>query len=176
MNLGEGSAIDVGIDVGKRRVAYSWPAHGVVDFYDLVKPGLPRSHELRMMRNWIASRLPENVQLWIDEPLSHGNGIGSIAARGLNETVVAIVTAHSWVHEPIRVYSSTWKSQVVGNHQAEKDDLKDWLVANVPQLAYQCRTQDEIDASIVGIYGKGRSDGVILPPDVRRPKRRTKRS
>jgi hypothetical protein len=173
MLLHEGSSIDVGIDIGKRRIAYSWPYWGIVDYMDLGKPGMRRDAELRLMRDWVATKLPDGVQIWIDKPLSHGSGVGTVAAGGMNQTVSMVLSARAWTHEPIEVYSSTWKAQVVGNHAAAKDDLRDWLIENYPALAAVCRTEDECDATIVALYGKGRSDGEILPPDVRRPKRRS---
>jgi len=171
MLLHEGSSIDVGIDIGKRRLAYSWPYWGMTEYVDLGKPGMRRDAELRLMRDWLRTKLPSGVQLWIDRPLAH---VGADAAEGQAETIAAVLTAVDWVHAPIRVYSSTWKSQIVGNHHAAKDDLRDWLIENHPALAVQCITEDQCDAMILGLYGKGRSDGEILPPDVRKPTRRRK--
>lgn len=168
MLVHEGSSIDVGIDIGKRRLAYSWPYWGLVDHIDLGKPGMRRDVELRQLKEWLASKMSVGVQLWIDQAYA-GNGAISVA-QDLSETISAVLTAMDWMHEPKIIHSGTWKAQIVGNHRAAKDDLRNWLIENHPALAAICRTEDEIDATIIALYGKRRSDGEILPPDVKRPK------
>ena len=42
-------------------------------------------------------------------------------------------------------------------------------------LSYQCQTEDEIDAMVIGLYGQMRSNGGVLPPEPRR-KRSTRKA
>ena len=85
-----------------------------------------RDAELRQMRLWIHDRLPPDAQLWIDQTFA-GRGDVSMT-QGLSQTIAAVMTAHDWIHEPIIVHSSTWKAQVIGNHQAAKDVGRDLVV------------------------------------------------
>ena len=171
MNWTDGSTYDVGIDIGKRRLAYAWPTYRLAECIDLGKPGMRRDQELRMMRDWLRTKLPCGVQLWVDQPLSH---VGTEAFEGQAQTVAAVLTAVDWVNQPQMVYAATWKAQVIGNHRASKDEIRDWLWANYPQLWEVCQTEDEFDAMAIGLYGKKRSDGEILPPDVKTPKGRAR--
>lgn len=165
-----GSSIDVGIDVGKARLAMAWPYWGITDYIDLGKAKLSRHEELWHLREWLITKVPDGVQLWIDRPLFHGTG--TAAGERLTETIGAIMTAQQWQRPPIIVHSSTWKAQVVGNHRAAKDEMRDWLGEHYPDHLAICQTEDEVDATIIALYGKGRADGVIAAPDVKRPSRR----
>jgi len=161
---------DVGIDIGGRRLAYGWPYFGMVGSFDLGKKGgMSRDAELRAMRAWLNAALPHGVQLWIDIPFA-GNG-GVAAAQMLSETVGMVLSAQEWLCPPIMVHSSTWKSALLGNHLAGKDELSGWLHDRDTRLWTRCQTQDEIDAAVIGIYGQERAAGRILPPE---PKKRRK--
>jgi hypothetical protein len=163
------SLIDVGIDVGKARLAYAWPAWQMVGSVDLTHQSLQRHIQLIWLQNWLRSKLPEGVQLWIDRPLFAGTGTES-GAR-LTETVAAVLTTQEWELTPQIVFNQTWKSQTVG-YPATKDETKAWLIEHHPLLARRCTTEDEYDAMVIGLYGKGRSEGVILAPQPPKPKRR----
>lgn len=167
--------IDVGIDVGMRRLAYGWPAYGLAGSIDLGrKSGISRDVELRTMREWLRKYLPVGVQLWVDQPFA-GNG-GIAAAQALSETIGMVLTAQDWTHPPVIVHQATWKSQVLQNHQAGKDEMRAWLFERYPTLYRADMTEDEVDATIIGLYGIGRSEGRILPPEPKKPKRRKTRT
>lgn len=166
--------IDVGIDIGMRRLAYSWPSYRLSGAIDLGRQkGLSRDAELRMLQDWLITKLPVGVRLWIDQAYAQA----SIAtAQRLSETIAAVYTAQDWIISPILVHSSTWKSQVIGNHMAGKDELRSWLEQERPDLYRPAMTEDEVDATIIGLYGKGRADGRILPPEPKKPKKRKVRT
>lgn len=155
------STIDVGIDVGKARLAYAWPYWEMAGSIDLAREKLPRHIELLRLREWLQTKVPETIQLWIDRPLFAGTGTES-GAR-LTETVSTILTAQQWVRAPQIVFGQSWKSQTVG-YPATKDEIRSWLNQHHPRLARRCTTEDECDAMVIGLYGRGRSEGVILPP------------
>jgi hypothetical protein len=166
--------IDVGIDVGKSRLAFAWPAvYSQAGSIDLASQKLPRSVELQWLQAWLITKLPTGVQLWIDRPLFAGTGTES-GAR-LTETVSAVLTAQEWDYEPHMVFNMTWKSQVLGNTSASKDDIRRWVEENHPELAAVCQTEDEYDAMVIALYGQGRSNGRILAPEPKKPKRRVKK-
>lgn len=160
----------VGVDVGLRRLAYSWPYWGLAASFDLKKPGLPRDVELRMMQDWLVSKLPTGAQLYVDQAFA-GQGAVAVAQR-LTETIAAVMTAQQWVVSPVIVHQATWKSQIIGNHMAGKDEINAWLLEHRPDLHQQCSTEDEVDATVIGLYGQGRVDGSILAPEPKKAKRR----
>ena len=168
------SHYDVGIDIGKRRLAYGWPAFRLAGSIDLEAPGLPRDRELRAMQRWLCRHIPSGVQLWVDQAFA-GKGAVSVA-QDLTETISAVLTAQDWERSPIVVHQATWKSAVLGNHMADKDEIRGWLEENEPELAAACKTEDEFDAMTIGLYGWGRTEGRILAPQPKAPKRRKARA
>ncbi len=168
--MSDESTIDVNIDIGKARLAYGWPYWGMAGSIDLAGQKLQRHIELRWLQNWLVSKLPVGVQLWIDRPLYHSTGLSS--GERLTETVSAILTAQEWELAPIVIHSMSWKARTVGPPHADKDELRYWLAQNHPKLAAKCTTEDECDAMVIGLYGKGRTEGVILPPQGKKPARR----
>lgn len=164
------STIDVGIDVGKSRLAYAWPAWKLAGSIDYASQKLPRHVELRRLQDWLLARLPIGAQLWIDRPLFAGTGTES-GAR-LTETVTAVLTTQEWYLAPKIIFSQSWKSQVLHKRDASKDEIKAWLTEQHPMLAERCSTEDEYDAMVIGLYGQGRSEGVILAPEP--PKRKVR--
>jgi Holliday junction resolvasome RuvABC endonuclease subunit len=164
--LGEEHWADVGIDIGKRRLAYGWPAWELAGSFDLGKAtGRSRDWELRMMQRWLRTAVPDGIQLWLDQSYA---GPNIAVAQSLSETIAAVMTAQAWVLPPLLVHSSTWKAAVVGNSQASKVEVMDWLTDHYPLLAVSCHTEDEIDAMVIGLYGQMRSNGDVLPPASKR--------
>lgn len=165
---------DVGIDIGKARLAYGWPSWKQAGSIDLGKMKLRRSAELTMLQDWLVTKVPTGVRLWIDRPLFAGTGTES-GAR-LTETVAAVLTAQEWEHEPVVVSNMSWKSQVLNNTKATKDEIRAWVEEHYPDLAAICQTEDEYDAMVIALYGQGRTFGRILAPEPRKPKRRVKKA
>lgn len=163
---------DIGIDIGKAKIAYAWPAYTAAGSLDVSRQKLDRHLELRRMQDWLLTFVPRGARLWIDRPLFAGTGTS--AGERLTETVGAILTAQEWVFPPTIVHSSTWKSQMIGNHRADKDEIRAWVETYHPELAEACHgVEDEYDAMTIGLYGRARSTGVILAP-VRKPVKRRK--
>lgn len=162
--------IDVGIDIGQRRLAFGWPHFRIAGSIDLGKElVVSRDHELRTMQAWLNKNIPSGAQLWIDQAFAQA----SVAvAQRLTETIAAVLTAQQWTRPPIIIHSGTWKSQVVGNHRASKAEIRDWLEEHHPELARKCLTEDETDSMVIGLYGRGRTLGEISPPDIKKAKRR----
>lgn len=66
-----------------------------------------------------------------------------------------------------RVYlvpPSSWKAEVIGNGNADKERIRSWLAANKPEISSLCGAdQDLRDAACIAIYGQGlqqRVDGI----------------
>lgn len=164
----------VGIDVGKYRLAASWPWWETVRSIDLRKPNPRRDVELRQLQDWVGDNIADGAHLWIDKGFAgNGSRAGASVGQWLSETIAAVLTAKTWLHPPQVVHSATWKLAVVGNHVAGKDEMAVWLQEHHPVLFKRCSTEDEVDATIIGLYGTGRETGLYLPPEPR-PKRRRK--
>lgn len=169
------STIDVGIDIGMRRIAYAWPSFGLVDSFDMGKKAGRRDYELRAMQEWLNTKVPEGVQLWVDQAFA-GQGAVAMAQR-LTETIAAVMTAQTWFLPPIVVHQATWKSQLIGNHMADKAEINAWLAEHRPDLHRLCETEDEYDATAIALYGKERSEGRILAPvPKKKPRRKAKKA
>jgi len=163
---------DVGIDIGKRRIALGWPYWKVSRAIDLVKPG-ERGQELRALTDWLCRQLPDGARLWIEMPyLSNGPGANQSTTIGMAETVGAIKAAAPWA-EISEVGQSTWKAKVCGNGRATKNEVAAWLADNHPSL-YEATggLEDQVDAMCIGLYGMFRTLGQIPPPEPKRSKRR----
>ena len=166
--------VDIGVDVGKRRLALGWPYQERSLVIDLKKVGV-RASELYSLSGWMTQVIPEDVRLWIEQPyLSNGPGANQTVTIGMAETVGAVQSAREW-KQVTMVGQSTWKAQVCGNGRASKEEVALWLETNEPEL-YDlcCGDQDRIDAMCIGLYGRLRSTGVIEAP-VKAKKRPRKR-
>ena len=170
--------IDVGVDIGVRRIALGWPKMGLSQAIDLgKKPGV-RHRELFHLAGWMSQVLPMPgmVHLWIEQPyLSNGPGKNQNTTIAMAETVGAIKAAAEW-GEVTLVGQSTWKAQVCGNGRADKDEVSLWLLEAHPEVFAKCRSdQDRIDAMCIGLYGMLRSAGLIQAPvKAKRKKRKPK--
>lgn len=169
------STNDVGVDVGKRRLAIGWPAACKSYNIDLKKIGV-RNVELLNLSEWIAQTLPFDVHLWIEMPyLSNGPGANQTTTIGMAETVGVVKAAAPWA-EVTLVGQSTWKAQVCGNGRFGKDEVAAWLLMYYPALwDLTDGNEDQIDAMCIGLYGKMRSEGLIQPP-VKKPRKKRKRA
>lgn len=167
--------LTVGVDIGMNRIALAVPELAYADSIDLGKRKRNgrRDVELRQLQGWLATWLTPGAVLWIDRPLFQGTGTS--AGERLTETASAIMTALPWYIEPVEIHSSSWKSKVLGNHLASKDEIQSWLEINRPDLAQACQTEDEFDAMVIGLYGQGRASGEILAPVKPKPKKRAAR-
>ena len=167
--------IDVGVDIGVRRIALGLPYLGLSHAVDLGKKVGIRNRELFHLAGWMSQVLavPGNIHLWIEQPyLSNGPGRNQNTTISMAEVVGAIKSAAEWGDVTL-VGQSTWKAKVVGAGVASKEDVSDWLHEQHPQMFVNCNgDQDQMDAMCIGLYGMLRSCGQIGPPA---PKKRKKR-
>ena len=165
--------LDIGIDIGKRRLALGWPYAKQSASIDLNKPGI-RSQELSLLASWLRETIPSiNVRLWIETPYASHGKAGSQAGLDLSETVGMIMAAAAW-DQVTMVGQSTWKARVCGSGKLQKLEVADWLAINHPDLFEKTMDdEDRIDAMCIGLYGKMRSEGLVLPP-VKTPRKKRK--
>lgn len=174
--------VNVGVDVGLRRLAVASWDFGFADSVQLPKPTAARpanrANELNLLARWLWDVLsenqlrPEHVNLWVERSYV-GNSVGNPAtAMGLAETVGAVLTAGQWAQAE-RVDASTWKMNLLGpgKGHASKEMVEAWLRSEWPQLVAVCGTEDQVDAMCISMYGQMRDDGrASAPTKVRRKK------
>ena len=167
--------IDVGVDIGVRRIALGIPHLRLTHAVDLGKKIGVRHRELYHLSGWMSQALPVPgaVRLWIETPfMSNGPKANQTTTIKMAEVVGAIKAAGEWAAVDL-VGQSTWKAQVCGNGRAEKEDVWAWLEVNHPELFANCLSdQDRMDAMCIGLYGMMRSSGQVQPPAPKKPKKR----
>ena len=114
-----------------------------------------RQEELAFLAEWVSSRLIMCDYIVIEEPLI---GRGVRASLQIALTAGAVMSA---VH-PIKssfVPVKTWKKEVIGNGNADKEAVRMWLHNADGGYALVCGDdQDRIDASCIALYGAGLLD------------------
>lgn len=171
--------IDVGVDIGVRKIALGCVNH---IFSDSIKMSASssRNAELLTLTGWLRQRitahtflLPGEIRLWVEQPFkSNGPKANQTTTIAMAEVVGAILSAAHWSRVTM-VGQSTWKAQVCGNGRCDKDQVTAWLAYHHSDLLGLCNgNQDQIDAMCIGMYGMMRSDGTIGPPE---PKKRKSR-
>ena len=171
--------IDIGVDVGKRRLSFGSPMTSQVFSIDLKKPG-DRAIELSTMSRWVRNVAipgfgysPSEISLWIEAAYVGTKVLNISTAMGLAETIGVVQSSAQWGMSEV-IGTSTWKSAALGNWHADKDFVAKWLEEFYPDLFDICHSQDEIDALCIGIYGTMRADGRVAAP-VHKPKKRKKK-
>lgn len=172
---------DVGVDIGTHRVAWAAFSYGEAEVdsldysADKFRRQMSRESELMKLADGVAGVGDYALaRLWIERPYLSGVRANPTTTIGMAETVGAIRAVGPWASVEL-VNPSTWKAQVVGHGFADKDQVRAWLIENVPEAAAQCQTEDEYDALGLAIYGNGRAQGEILPPEPKKPKKRAAR-
>ena len=167
--------IDVGVDIGVRRIALGLPQLGLSHAVDLgTKVGI-RNVELYHLSGWMSQVLPVpgNIHLWIETPfMSNGPKANQTTTIKMAEVVGTIKSAGEWA-EVTLVGQSTWKAQVCGSGKTDKEGVAQWLFDHRPELYPKCRAdQDRIDAMCIGLYGMMRTSGQVQPPVSKKRKKR----
>lgn len=163
--------LTVGIDVGLRRLAIAMPDLAYAANINLPGPHkLTREEELYQLQDFLAREVPEHiVSVWLELPyVSHGGRSNPNVTIGMAETVGAVRCFRAGISVET-VVPSTWKKEVCGDGRTDKDATSAWLLEHEPELFDACDTEDEIDAMCIGLYGKMRQTGLVMPP-VSKPK------
>lgn len=141
-----------GIDVAMRRIAIAEITQPRVEVYDLKKP-IDRGQELRDMGFWLSERLEwmRGGQVFLEAPVLAG--VRNIQSTiKVAQTTGAVMTVIPGVQQ---VAVSSWKMSTVGNGNASKSQVRDWLDRTHPDLALLCDgNQDLYDATCIALHGQ----------------------
>jgi hypothetical protein len=179
--------LDIGVDIGKRRLAVGCPETQQSWSIDLKKPGL-RGGELQKLSYWLRNIVlpglavpPEHVNVWVEATYVGSHVLNIATALGLAETIGVVQAAAPW-RECHTIGQSTWKAGALGNGSVGKEYVALWLAENHPLLFVLCIAdnakpdQDRIDAMCIGLYGMMRSNGTIPEPAAKPKKKRKKKT
>jgi Holliday junction resolvasome RuvABC endonuclease subunit len=147
--------ITCGIDLGVRKAAIALLDNGeVTNVGHLELPdAMDRATQLRTVAEWTIGYTKVAEQVFIEEPLVGRNTRVSMKIAQTAGAVMATLgtpfTARAYF-----VDNKTWKKAVVGNGNASKEKIAEWLSATYPAYATLCEgNQDRIDATCIGLYG-----------------------
>jgi Holliday junction resolvasome RuvABC endonuclease subunit len=149
----------VGIDLDSRSIAISvvdgnhHPAR--MKRIECPKSITERAAILRYLRDELDHHYDwfTDQTVYIEAPVLAG-------ARNIQSTIkvamsFGVVLTHVGAWRPVvEVAVSTWKKQTVGNGNATKDQVKDWLRAQHPEKSLQTMgDQNLADATCIALYG-----------------------
>jgi Holliday junction resolvasome RuvABC endonuclease subunit len=141
-----------GIDVAMRRIAIAEITQPRVEVYELKKP-IDRGQELRDMGFWLSELVP-----WMRGGPVYLEAAVVAGARNIQstikvaQTIGAVMTVVPGVQQ---VAISSWKLSTVGNGNASKQQVRDWLDLTHPDLALLCDgNQDLYDATCIALHGQ----------------------
>ena len=93
-------------------------------------------------------------QVWIEDVIIGNNRKYSLQLAQVLGAVMASLATGRLVLDIRRVDNKTWKKEMVGNGNASKDMVRNYIVATYPDYALLCGDdQDRFDACCVGLYG-----------------------
>lgn len=116
-----------------------------------------REQELNHLAQWTFDSIASysDVRVFIEDGVIGNNRAYSIA---LAQTAGAVLSKLHCLHTPgiFMVNNKTWKKEVLGNGNASKEIVRQWLDKTYPMYAASCDgDQDRYDATCVALYGCG---------------------
>ena len=158
----------MGVDLGIRKVAlFCWDddlPHAVA--WE-APDGFTRASQLHHLGGYVHDMVStfDIDQVWIEDTLVGNNVKYSIALAETKGAVMAALAAHVDVR---LVNVSTWKKQVLGRGNANKDSVRDYIHVTHGAYAPLCGDdQDLYDACCIALYGRqimDRSTDLRLAP------------
>lgn len=144
-----------GVDLGVRKAAISLRSDGDLSCVEHFE--VPRQHrhqELRILAEWCYGYLKVADAIFIEEPLVGRNTRVSLQiAQTAGAVMSSLGSGLREVHIDF-VDNKSWKKAVIGNGNANKEDITSWLKSHHPSYAELCGgNQDRVDATCIGIYG-----------------------
>lgn len=154
----------VGIDLGTHKISVAAFVEGDsgLTLYDArthdADPDAPRDQVLnelgRFARDLVHTYQPSSV--WVEEVIIGNNRKYSLQLAEVKGAVLSTLAMHRRnTGVDIRmVDNKTWKREVIGNGNATKDQVKDYILVTHPAYAALCGDdQDCYDAACIGLYG-----------------------
>lgn len=142
----------VGIDCGARKLALVCPERGVFAVLEVKKIDYERFYEAAGAFFGTYQPMLDEEKWFVEAPVVAG-------ARNLQSTIKVAQTVgivHALAPNVTEVAVSSWKKATVGNGNASKAMVKEWLDKEHPDLALMCRgNQDLYDAACIALHKGG---------------------
>ena len=142
-----------GIDPAAKSLAISAWGSGITATYKITTKKDDRWRQILELQ----SQLNPIIDLWnpdaifIEEPVVAG--AGNIRSTILIAETVGMVLSCGLPTYLVPV--SSWKKKTVGNGNATKQEVAEWIEKELPEYAALCkRDQDLLDAGAIGEYGR----------------------
>ena len=142
----------IGIDLGMRKVDIVDVDRGFFLHHEV--PKSERTVELQALARYLRSLEAEGLlegTKWVEAPVVAG-------ARNIQSTIAIAQTSgvvHASLSDTHQVAVSSWKKRTVGNGNADKVAVKQWLADRHPEYYRLCGdSQDLIDATCIALYGR----------------------
>ena len=141
----------IGVDCGGRKVAIVDVANSFYFSFEIKKIDYERwFREARDEVESVAFHLEGRGPWYVEAPIMAG-------ARNIQSTIKVAQTVglvRTLVPNAIEVAVSSWKKATVGNGNASKDMVREWLERVHPEVAHMCLgNQDLYDAACISLYG-----------------------
>lgn len=159
-------SISLGIDLGGRRIAWSVASEtdliGVAHFESKINKN--RALEVAACTDALMTAITGMAitEVFIEEPYIGKGTRSSLQLAQMCGAVLQVLGAHTTLN-PQLVPVSTWKLQVCGKGNLDKDGVTAWLDHNHPEWLDDCRfrsprglervNQDRVDAICIGQMG-----------------------
>lgn len=150
----------IGIDLGTRKAAvavFTDTERGrelAMAYAHEVPAGVTRPHQLAALAGWVHDMcvLHEADTVFIEAVIVGNNHKYSLALAEVKGAILAALARLPVVLQ--MVDNKTWKKQMVGNGNATKDMVRNYILATHPDYAPICGDdQDCYDACCIGLYG-----------------------
>lgn len=93
--------------------------------------------------------------IYVEDPVVGRGGSRATILQSQVQGIVLSVAVQSGALGVYGVNNKSWKKVVVGNGNASKDEVAQWLEEHEPDLAERAGSdQDLVDASCIHLYGK----------------------
>lgn len=150
----------VGVDLGVRslHVASITDATGTFEGFAALSIEVPpspyRQVELQYLGDAINNFIDDDCVVIIEEPPYVQNKKTYSELTQVSGAVLGMLNVPATL-----VNVSTWKKTVVGNGNATKKAIADFLSREYPRYSERCERQDHIDATCIALYGRVTLEG-----------------
>lgn len=145
----------IGIDPSSKKLAFciTGKRYRIVDMHKKSLPeGVLQATGAAFEEAFLFFQSNQGARVYMESPVVGRSAHSTIVQAQVGGAVLAAACKAGL--DVVMANVSSWKSQVVGNGHASKDQVKDWLEENLPSVYIRTEgDQDLIDAAAITLYG-----------------------
>lgn len=151
----------IGVDLGTRKVTIAVFTEGDsghrlywTETFE-VEEEIPRGHVLLALARYVHDEAISYSadQVWVEDVIVGNNRKYSIQLAQVLGAVMAQLARIKGLDQRV-VDNKAWKREIVGNGNASKDMVREYIHVTHPDYALLCgEDQDSYDATCIGLYG-----------------------